>query len=242
MALRLSGAVEIQRKDYPDFYNLVENLAISQGIPTPRVYLIYEDEPNAFACGMRPEKAFVAATTGLITSLKKREVEAVMAHEVGHIMNYDTRVKTVVFALIGAIAVIAQFFWICAIASFAGSGFRRNRGAAVVAFIGLACALVAAFASLFAFVLGPIVKALVSRQREYLADASGALITRDPDSLASALLKIDSNASVSNRPTMATSHFYFSKPKSNAFLGSLLSTHPTTQNRVARLRKMASSF
>ncbi|HXR43530.1 MAG TPA: M48 family metallopeptidase, partial [Pseudolysinimonas sp.] len=182
--LALSGAVPIQKADNPRLYRIVENLAITEGIPTPKVYIINDPAPNAFATGTNPKNASVAATTGLLDIMTDRELEGVMAHELGHVRNYDIRVSLVVFGLVVAVGLISDvifrvIFW---------GGRSRNSNLGGPAFlVVLAIGLVAA---ILAPITAAVVQAAISRQREYLADASSALTTRDPEGLESALAKL----------------------------------------------------
>jgi len=182
IALSMSGAHQIQKRDNPRLWNIVENLAISQGMPMPKVYIINDPAPNAFATGRNPEKAVVAATTGLLEIMDDNELEGVMAHELGHVKNYDIRVSMIVFGLISAIGILADF----AIRMAWYSGMSRNRDSGQ---LGMILILVGVVGWIIAALIGPLVSAAVSRQREYLADASGAEMTRYPDGLASALKK-----------------------------------------------------
>src|SRR5690349_6641891 len=182
--LALSGAQQIEKWDNPRLYRVVENLAITEGMPTPKVYIINDPAPNAFATGRDPEHAVVAATTGLLEIMDDRELEGVMAHEMGHVKNYDIRVSLIVFGLVVAIGLIADIifrmiFW---------GGRSRNSNLGGPAFlVVIAIGLVAA---IIAPIVAAVVQAAVSRQREYLADATSSLTTRDPEGLASALEKL----------------------------------------------------
>ena len=227
MAVSMSGAKQIQEADNPRLYRIVENLAITLGMPMPKVYIIEDPGLNAFATGRNPENAIVAATTGLLSKLEDNELEGVMAHEMGHIKNYDIRVSMMAFALVALISIIAD---IAMRAAWLGSGSRdrNSNGAGLV--IGLLIAIVAPF-------IASIIRMAISRQREYLADATGALTTRYPEGLASALEKIKLYGSTTVKQNSATAHFYFSNPlkKSNS---AMFSTHPPLESRIARLRDM----
>jgi len=231
MALTLNGAKEIKKSDEPRLYRIVENLAITEGMPMPKVYVIDDNAPNAFATGRDPNHAHVAATSGILSLMSDRELEAVMAHEMGHVRNYDIRVMMIVFGLVSAIGLIADAFlrmmW------FGGSDDSPPHP------IFLALGIVAA---ILAPVVAILVQAAISRQREYLADASGALTTRDPEALASALEKLGSVSTGLKRQNSSTAHLFFASPLKGASLAKLFSTHPPIEQRVARLRSMENSF
>jgi heat shock protein HtpX len=229
LALAMNGAKEIQKKDNPRFYRIVENLAITTGMPTPKVYLINDPAPNAFATGRDPNHAVVAATTGLLDIMDDTELEAVMAHEMGHVKNYDIRVMMIVFGLVSAIGLIADlifhFMW------FSGDDDRQPNPLFIA--LGIVAAILAPF-------IATLVQLAVSRRREYLADSTGALVTRYPEGLARALEKIRDHGSALKRQNTATAHFFFASPLKGKSLARLFSTHPPIEDRIARLREMAS--
>jgi len=231
--LALSGAVPIQKADNPRLYRIVENLAITEGIPTPKVYIINDPAPNAFATGTNPKNASVAATTGLLDIMTDRELEGVMAHELGHVRNYDIRVSLVVFGLVVAVGLISDvifrvIFW---------GGRSRNSNLGGPAFlVVLAIGLVAA---ILAPITAAVVQAAISRQREYLADASSALTTRDPEGLESALAKLQTNFQPVRRTNTSMSHLWIVDPNRPGFLSRLFATHPPIPDRIARLEKNA---
>lgn len=231
MALALNGAKEIRKADNPRLYRIVENLAITEGMPMPKVYVIDDHAPNAFATGRDPRHAHVAATKGILDLMDDRELEAVMAHEMGHVKNYDIRVMMIVFGLVSAIGLIADAFlrmmW------FGGGDDSPPHPIFIV--LGIVAALLAPFVAI-------LVQAAISRQREYLADASGALTTRDPEALASALEKLGSVGTGLKRQNSSTAHLFFASPLKGASLSKLFSTHPPIEQRVARLREMGHSF
>jgi heat shock protein HtpX len=231
LALTMNGAKEIKKSDEPKLYRIVENLSISEGMPMPKVYLIDDPAPNAFATGRDPRHAHVAATTGIVSLMSDRELEAVMAHEMGHVKNYDIRVMMIVFGLVSAIGLIADAFlrmmW------FGGSDDSPPHPIFLV--LGIVAALLAPFVAI-------LVQAAVSRQREYLADATGAMTTRDPEALASALEKLGSVGTGLRRQNSSTAHLFFASPLKGASLSKLFSTHPPIEQRVARLRSMGNSF
>jgi len=233
--LALAGAHPIEKRDEPRLYRIVENLAITEGMPMPKVYLINDPAPNAFATGRDPEHAVVAATTGLLEIMTDSELEGVMAHEMGHVKNYDIRVSLIVFGLVIAIGLIADLifrmiFW-------GGRGRDSNAGPAALVF--LAIGIVAA---ILAPIVAAVVQAAVSRQREYLADATGALTTRHPEALASALEKLAAHSRPVKRTNTSMSHLWISDPNRPGFLSRLFSTHPPIPDRVARLLGNATKF
>lgn len=230
LALAMNGAKEIVKKDNPRLYRIVENLSITNGMPMPKVYLVDDRAPNAFATGRDPQHAHVAATTGLLDIMDDRELEAVMAHEMGHVQNYDIRVMMIVFGLVSAIGLIAdvlvRMFW------FSGDNRPSNP---IFLVIGIVAALVSP-------VVAALVQAAISRQREYLADATGAMTTRDPEALATALEKIGAAGSSMKRQNTSTAHLFFANPLRRSAILNAFSTHPPVEQRVARLRAMGSKF
>jgi len=226
IALAVNGAKQIEKKDNPLLYNTVENLAITNGMPMPKVYVMDDPAPNAFATGRDPEHAVVAATTGLLQIMDKSELEGVIAHELGHVKNYDIRVMMIVFGLVSAIGLLADVFmrmiW-----------FRdrnENQSPAILA-VGIVAAIVAP-------IVAVIVQLAVSRQREYLADATGAMTTRHPEGLASALEKLKTVSTATRRQNSSTAHLFFANPLKKGGLSGLFSTHPPLDDRIARLRDM----
>ncbi len=235
IALSMSGAHQIQKRDNPRLWNMVENLAISQGMPMPKVYIINDPAPNAFATGRNPEKAVVAATTGLLEIMDDNELEGVMAHELGHVKNYDIRVSMIVFGLISAIGILADF----AIRMAWYSGMSRNRDSGQ---LGMILILVGVVGWIIAALIGPLVSAAISRQREYLADASGAAMTRYPDGLASALKKLGDYGRPMQRANSAMAHMYINDPIKPGLVERAFSTHPPIPKRIERLKKIGTSF
>ena len=227
IALAVNGAKEISKKDDPRLWRTVENLSITEGLPMPRVYIMNDPALNAFATGRNPQKSAVCATTGLLNALDDSELEGVMAHELGHVKNLDMRVNTIAFALVGIISMIADFFW--HITLFGG----RDRGGGNPLFNALA---------IVAVILAPIAAAMIqlaiSRRREYLADATGALTTRYPEGLASALEKIQKQGSSTKIQNTATAHMFFANPLRGKTLAGLFSTHPPVDQRIKILREM----
>ncbi len=226
MALALNGASEIQQADNPRLWRIVENLAITDGMPMPRVFIIDDPSPNAFATGRDPKHAAVCATSGILQMMTDTELQGVIAHELGHIKNYDIRVSMVAFALTAVISLIADI--ILQLTWFRGDDRENNQ-------FTLAAGLIAA---ILAPLVATMIQLAISRQREYLADATGALTTRYPEGLASALAKIEQSGSVMKRQNTATAHLFFANPLRKGNLAGLFSTHPPIDDRIARLRAM----
>lgn len=230
-------AQPIEEKDNPTLYNTVENLAIGAGLPKPRVYIINDPAPNAFATGRDPKHAVVAVTRGLLEKLNKIELEGVIAHELSHVKNYDTRLMAIVAILVGFIAIFADFF----MRSLWFRGFNRDndRGGGNLQTIFLAVGIILA-------ILSPIVATLIqlalSRKREFLADASGVLLTRYPEGLASALEKISSDKNPLRGANNATAQLFIVNPfkgkDAKAWFSSLFNTHPPLTERIRILRSM----
>jgi heat shock protein HtpX len=234
-AVAASGAVEITKQDNPRLWRTVENISISQGMPMPKVYMIQDEAPNAFASGRDPQHAVVAATTGLLAIMDDQELEGVMAHEMSHVKNYDIRVSTIVFGLVSAVGILADFFLRMAFYS----GNSRNKDSGQLALVLMAFGVVA---WIVAALIGPIVSAAVSRQREYLADASGAEITRFPDGLASALDKLKQYGRPMRRASSSMAHMYISDPIKPSVAERLFSTHPPLDKRIERLNEIGAKF
>jgi heat shock protein HtpX len=238
IAIAMSGAVQITKVDEPRLFRIVENLAITEGVPVPKIYLINDPSPNAFATGRDPKHAAVAATTGLLQIMDDQELEGVMAHELGHVRNYDIRVTTIVFGLVSAIGVIADIALRMAFFSSAGRRDNDREGNQ----LGALLILVGIAASIIAFLIGPLVSAAVSRQREYLADATGAETTRYPEGLASALEKLGQYGRPLRRASTSMAHMYIADPLKPGLTERLFSTHPPLPKRIARLREMGGKF
>lgn len=228
LAVMVNGAKEIQKKDYPLLWRTVENIAITEGLPMPKVYIMNDPGLNAFAAGRKPDKALVCATTGLLASLENEELQGVMAHEMAHIKNYDVRVNTIAFALAGIIAMIGDFFWHI---SLFGGGDNRREGSQLLYVLAIVAVILAPIAA-------TMLQLAISRRREYLADATGALTTRYPEGLASALEKIGKKGSRLRKPNTATAHMFFANPLSGTALATLFSTHPPVETRIKALREM----
>jgi heat shock protein HtpX len=236
IAIAMSGAVPIEKSDNPRLWRIVENLAITEGMPMPKIYVIPDEAPNAFASGRDPKHAVVAATTGLLAIMDDKELEGVMAHELGHVKNYDIRVSTIVFGLVSAVGVLADFA--IRMAFFSGGGRKDSNDNG----LGAALIIIGIAASLIAWLIGPIVSAAVSRQREYLADATGAHTTRYPEGLASALEKLGQYGRPMRRASSSMAHMYINDPVKPGLTERLFSTHPPIPQRIARLRAIGSKF
>ena len=228
MAISMAGGREIKKQDNPTLWNVVENLAIANGQPMPRVFIIDDPSPNAFATGRNPQHSYVAATTGLLQLMDKRELTGVMAHEMSHVKNYDIRVSMVVFGLVSAVAFISDFFM--RMAWFGGDSDDDDNGSVMLIF-GLVAAILAP-------IVAGLVQLAVSRQREYLADSSAALLTRDPEGLAMALRKLQANSRPMRRQNTAMAHLYINNPLRSGFFSRIFSTHPPIEDRIARLQKI----
>lgn len=226
MALAMNGAHEIQKKDNPRVWRMVENLAITNGMPMPKVYIMDDPAPNAFATGRDPRHAVVAVTTGLLEIMDDDELQGVLAHEMGHVKNYDIRVSMVAFALTAVISLIADIM--LRMTFFRDDNRNMNQFTII---IGIAAAILAPL-------VATMIQLAISRQREYLADATGALTTRYPEALASALEKIGQAGSTMRKQNSSTAHLFFANPLKGGSLASLFSTHPPIEERVARLRTM----
>ncbi len=235
LAITMSGAHQIEKRDNPRLWNIVENLSISEGMPMPKVYIINDPAPNAFATGRNPEKAVVAATTGLLDIMDDNELQGVMAHEMGHVKNYDIRVSTIVFGLVSAIGILADM----ALRMAWYSSFSRNKNSGQLALFMVAIGIVG---WIIAFLIGPIVSAAVSRQREYLADATGVEMTRYPDGLSSALKKLGEYGRPMRKANSAMAHMYISDPLKPGMVERAFSTHPPIPKRIERLQQIGRTF
>ncbi len=232
LTIAMTGAREIQKRDNPRFYRIVENLAITTGMQTPKVYIIEDAAPNAFATGRDPKHAIVAATTGLIDMMSDSELEAVMAHEMGHVKNYDIRVSMITFGLVSAIGFLTDI--VLRMMFYGGDRDSEDKSPAMM-IIGIVVLILAP-------IVAVIVQMAVSRQREYLADATSAMTTRHPDSMISALEKLKTNGRPMKRQNTASAHLYITNPLKPGFFAKLFSTHPPLDDRIDRLRKNANKF
>ncbi len=229
VALAVNGAKEIEKRDNPRLYRIVENLSITTGTPMPKIYVMNDSAPNAFATGRDPKHASVTATTGLLEIMEDSELEAVMAHEMGHIQNYDIRVMMIVFACVSIIGLMSDFllrmmWW--------GDEDNQSPIALIVA---IAVAILAPIVAL-------LVQMAVSRRREYLADATGALTTRYPDGLVSALQKLKETSTATKKQNSSTAHLFFANPLKGKSVAKLFSTHPPLEDRIRKLQDMGSSL
>lgn len=234
LVLKMAGARPASKKEFYNYYTVAENMSIAAGIPMPKLYVIDDPVPNAFATGRNPEHAVVAASTGLLQRLDRAEIEGVIAHEMSHVKNYDILVMTIVTVLVGTLAYAVDFmmrslWW--------GGGSRDNDRSNAIG-------LILFLLSLFILpILASLIQMAVSRKREYLADASGALLTRNPDGLASALEKISAYAKPMRNASNATAHMYISNPfkkgsRASSWLSNLFSTHPPIEERIKILKSM----
>jgi len=233
IALMSSGAKAITKEANPYIHRMVENLAITAGLPKPKIYIINDSAMNAFACGRDPNHSSIALTTGIIEKLENEELEGVIAHELSHIKNYDIRIMTVVIVLVGIIALFADFMFRAQLFGINGRN-RNNKAGGILMIIGIVLAILSP-------IIAKIIQLAVSRKREFLADADGSLLTRYPEGLARALEKISADNTQLQKASKATAHLYISNPfkgkKGKA--SKLFSTHPPVEERIAALRKMS---
>ena len=232
-ALSMAGARQIQKADNPRLYRIVENLAITTGLPMPKVYLVDDPAPNAFATGRDPEHAAVAATTGLLEIMDDAELEGVMAHEIAHVKNFDIRVTTIVFGLVVVVGLVAD---VLARMAFFG-GMRRSTNGGNPLMI-----IIAILAMILAPLLAAVIQAAVSRQREYLADATGALTTRHPEALASALEKLGEYGRPLKKQQASMAHLWMADPIKPGVIDRMFQTHPPIGKRVERLLENQARF
>ena len=235
MVLAISRAKPAQKEDHPHLYHSVEGLAIAAGIPTPKLYIIDDTAPNAFATGRSPEHAAIAVTTGLLQKLNRVELEGVIGHEMSHIANYDTLLMTLTVVMVGTVALVSDWM----LRSFLWGG-RRRKGSSGGGQAGIVLVVVALVLAILSPLIAQLIKLAISRRREFLADANGALLTRYPEGLASALETISSDREPLEVANKATAHLYILNPlkgQKGAF-NKLFSTHPPMEQRVALLREM----
>lgn len=233
IVLRISRAKEIHKKDNPELYNILENLSITAGLPMPKLYLIDEAAANAFATGRNPEHAVVAVTRGLLERLDRSEIEGVLAHELSHVGNRDMLLSTVVVVLVGFVALLSDFFLRSLFWGGIGGNRNSRQGGGYFMIIGIALAILAPIATM-------LIQLAISRKREYLADASGALLTRYPEGLAGALQKISKDNTPLKVANRATNHLWFASPrKTIRQAAGLFATHPPIEERIARLKQMS---
>lgn len=235
IVLATSGAKQIEEKENPELFHIVENLAIGDGVPMPKVYIINDSSPNAFATGRDPKHASVAVTTGILQVLNKAELEGVLAHELSHVKNFDTRLLALTAVMVGFISLITDMFMRSLFWGNMRDDDRDNKAQAIFLVIGIILAIIAP-------IVATLIQLAVSRKREFLADASGALLTRYPEGLASALEKISANKKPLSTAHNATAHLFIVNPfKNKGFSGWLtnaFSTHPPIEERIKILRSM----
>lgn len=235
IALSIAGAREIEQKDNKELWHIIENLCITAGLPMPRVFIIPDPAPNAFATGRDPKHASLAVTTGLLERLNKNEIQGVVAHELSHIGDYDIRLMTIVVILVGVLSILSSFFLRSQIFGFGGR--RRDSGGGD---LGAILFLVAIVAAILAPIAATLIQLAISRKREFLADSAGALLTRYPEGLASALEKISEYKEPMLHASGATAHLYISNPlgEKESYFSKLFSTHPPISERIAALKAM----
>jgi len=227
VALAVNGAQAVGKRDNPRLYRIVENLAITDGLPTPAVYMINDPSPNAFATGRNPDHSAVCVTSGLLEIMDDSELQGVIAHEMGHVKNYDIRVNIIAFALTAVIGLLADIM--LRLAWFGGDDNDSNNQ--ILFILGIVAAVLAP-------IVATLIQLAVSRQREYLADATGAMTTRYPEGLASALEKIQQTGSALKKQNTSTSHLFFANPLKSHGITNLFSTHPPLEDRIKRLQEM----
>lgn len=235
IVMSMNGAREVSEQEAPELYHVVQDMAMVAQIPMPRVYIVEDASPNAFATGSKPENAAVAATTGLLALMNREELESVMGHEVSHIRNYDIRISTIAVALTSAVTMLSsmagRMMW------FGGGGRRRNdrdndNG------LGIVLMIVSLLALLLAPLAATLVQLAISRQREYLADASSVELTRNPRGMINALLKLDNSQPMEHHVDDASAALYINDPKKKGGLQKLFYTHPPISDRIERLKNM----
>ncbi len=233
IALRIAGAHPATREQYFDFYTIVENLAITAGLPMPRIFVINDPSPNAFATGRDKNHAVIAVTTGLLSIMNKAELEGVIAHEMSHIGNRDMLVSTVAVVLVGFVSIVSDMM--IRMTLFGGNRDSDNKAAGIFMIVGI-------ILSILAPIVATLIQLAISRKREYLADSSGSLLTRYPEGLASALEKISQYGQPMKKQSGAIAHLYIANPEgSGKFkkkIGNLFSTHPPVEDRIKILRSM----
>ena len=235
IVMSMNGAREVSEQEAPELYHVVQDMAMVAQIPMPRVYIVEDASPNAFATGSKPENAAVAATTGLLALMNREELESVMGHEVSHIRNYDIRISTIAVALTSAVTMLSsmagRMMW------YGGGGRRRNdrdndNG------LGIILMIVSLLALLLAPLAATLVQLAISRQREYLADASSVELTRNPKGMINALLKLDNSQPMEHHVDDASAALYINDPKKKGGLQKLFYTHPPISDRIERLKNM----
>ena len=230
IALSMAGAQEISRSQAPEFYAAVDSLSVTAGIPMPKVYIVDDLSPNAFAAGNSPQNAVVCATTGLLNMMDKAELEGVVAHEISHIKNYDIRVSMAAIALTAAIGFLVDVAW----RVIFRSKDDDNKNPIVI--------LIGVIFVALSPILAAIIRMAISREREYLADASAVMLTRYPEGLISALEKLKSNSIPLRRESKTIANLYISNPLKSGIINNLFATHPPLEKRIARLRENSGKF
>jgi heat shock protein HtpX len=232
MVLAISGAKEVPFEVSPDLHKLVDNMCIASGLPKPKIYMIDDSAPNAFATGRDPEHAVLCFTTGIVHKLEKRELEGVIAHELSHIQNYDILLMSVVSILVGSVTLLADWF---SRGMFYGGRKKSSKSSGgILMIVGLVLIILSP-------IIATLIKLAISRNREFLADASAVMLTRHPKGLTDALIKISSDKDILEAANGATAHLYISNPlkgKSNGMFANLFNTHPPVEERINRLQGM----
>ena len=235
IVMSMNGAREVSEQEAPELYHVVQDMAMVAQIPMPRVYIVEDASPNAFATGSKPENAAVAATTGLLALMNREELESVMGHEVSHIRNYDIRISTIAVALTSAVTMLSsmagRMMWF-------GGGSRRRNDRDNDNGLGIVLMIVSLLALLLAPLAATLVQLAISRQREYLADASSVELTRNPKGMINALLKLDNSQPMEHHVDDASAALYINDPKKKGGLQKLFYTHPPISDRVERLKNM----
>ena len=231
IVLSMVKARPVKKEDNPELYRLVENLSITAGLPMPKIYIMNEMQPNAFATGRDPEHGVVVVTEGLLNILEKSELEGVLAHELAHIGNRDILLSTVVVVLVGMVVIMTDMFFRIA---FFGGGDNKNKGPMII---------IALILAILAPLMAQLMKLAISRKREFLADSSGALLTRYPDGLARALEKISKDPHPMTKASNATAHMFISNPfrgkETASWLSKMFMTHPPAEERISKLKEMS---
>lgn len=235
LVMAISKARPVTKQEFPHLFHTVEGLAIAAGIPTPKMYVIEDSAPNAFATGRNPEHAAIAVTTGLLDKLDRTELEGVVGHEMSHIADYDTLLMTITVVLVGTVALVSDWM----LRSFLWGGRKRSRNTGGGQ-LGMILMLVALVLAILSPVIAQLIRLSISRRREFLADANAARLTRYPEGLAKALEKISADAEPLEVANKATAHLYIENPlkEHRSGLNKLFSTHPPVEERVAALRAM----
>ena len=235
IVMSMNGAREVSEQEAPELYHVVQDMAMVAQIPMPRVYIVEDASPNAFATGSKPENAAVAATTGLLALMNREELESVMGHEVSHIRNYDIRISTIAVALTSAVTMLSsmagRMMWF-------GGGSRRRNDRDNDNGLGIVLMIVSLLALLLAPLAATLVQLAISRQREYLADASSVELTRNPKGMINALLKLDNSQPMEHHVDDASAALYINDPKKKGGLQKLFYTHPPISDRIERLKNM----